>query len=386
MIALRLYKVTLVILGACCARGELAGVPTDLMVPTQALSHSPGLMEAQTEPSKERMLADDSTMFYCDFGTGTTGSACNWNLAVGGTFQPWLLNKGQTPSTDKVTGPSMDKSGTGYYVYTESENNKNAEFAMQLTLGHTFSAYGISFYYYLRGGKIGTLEFQVSADGTTFKTCWTQTGQTATENWIYQVVSLSNAGLCAATDLSSATSFRFYFLNDNTLRDGDAALDTFAVISNPTLNPTKQPLPAPTGKPTLPPTTSPTRCPTVLPSYVPSPLPTAQPTVVPSPMPFPVPTEQPTIVPTPKPTLTYKPSTNTPAPFPKPSPQPTSLPTLPPSMVPTHSHPPTILPTPSPTRVPTSAPTVVCGNGTYFEPPTTCTLCPVGAFIAVVTH
>jgi len=372
-------------------RCELVGVPADLMEPTTMTSELPQNLMGRSEFPIDRSLADDSTMFYCDFDTGASGSACNWNLAVGGTardgsstIQPFLLNAGQTPSGDTVSGPSRDHSGTGHYVYAESENNQNAEYAMQLDLGHTFSAYGISFYYYLQGGKIGTLEFQVSSYGTTFKTCWTQTGATTVANWIFKVVSLSNAGLCTDTDLSSALFLRFYYVNGNNKKESDAALDTFAVISNPTLRPTQQPSLAPTGKPTLPPTTSPTRSPTALPSFVPSPLPTAQPTVVPSPMPFPVPTGQPTIVPTPKPTLTYKPSTGTPAPFPKPSPQPTSLPTLPPTMLPTHSHPPTILPTPSPTRIPTSAPTVVCGNGTYFEPPTTCTLCPVGEFILSV--
>ena len=379
-----LLNVALVLTFAGGVCGELVGLPSNLILPTPSYSELPRAMEAQNVAYKGRMLTDESTMFDCDFDTGT-GDACNWNLAIGGvatdgssTIQPFLLNTGQTPSGDARSGPSTDKSGTGYYVYTESDKNNNAEFAMQLNLGHTFSAHGISFYYYLQGNSIGTMDFQVSSDGTTFTTCWTHSGQTTVANWIYKVISLSSAGTCAATDLSSALYFRFYYQNGGNPHAGDAALDTFAVVSNPTLHPTQQPLPYPTGQPTLPPTSSPTKSPTTLPSYVPSPHPTAQPTVVPSPMPLPVPTEQPTIVPTPKPTLTYKPSTGTPAPFPKPSPQPTSLPTLPPTMLPTHSHPPTILPTPSPTHIPTPAPTVVCGNGTSFEPPSTCTPCGVG--------
>jgi hypothetical protein len=359
------------------ARGELAGVPTDLMAELPELTH------ALFESRQDRALgyADESSVFDCDFDTAPSGSTCNWVLTTPSGFDNgWSLETGETPSGDSNSGPSADKSGSGYYLYTESDKNINQNFGMRLSLGHAFSAHGISFYYYLRGSSIGTMKFQVSPDDSTYTSCWTQSGQTADANWKYQVVSLSDACDCTAADLSAAQYFRFYYLNGNSKTTGDAALDTLAVIRDPTSRPTKQPVFQPTKRPTLPPTPRPTRAPTPLPTFVPSQLPTAEPTNNPTLMPLPAPTEQPTEEPTPKPTVTYAPTSGSPAPTPQPTPQPSKQPTPQPTQVPSHSHPPSLLPTPPPSHTPTPAPTVVCGNGTYFQHPGTCTPCSIGSW------
>jgi hypothetical protein len=127
-----------------CARGDLAGVPTELMAPTD-------LMQEYKEQLRALGYADEASLVDCDFGV-SSGDACNWDLDITnkGLDEDWNLRSGQTPSGDSASGPSSDKSGSGYYVYTESDKNSNQDFGMQLSLGHTFSAYGVSFYYYLR--------------------------------------------------------------------------------------------------------------------------------------------------------------------------------------------------------------------------------------------
>ena len=133
---------TAVVLGAVGGvRGDLAGVPTELMAPSDLAEH------------RALGYANEASLVDCDFDTG---DECDWDLGAG-LQNAWELESGQTPSGDGKSGPSSDKSGSGYYVYTESDKNTGEEFGMRLSLGHAFSAHGISFYYYLRKWKAGEL-------------------------------------------------------------------------------------------------------------------------------------------------------------------------------------------------------------------------------------
>jgi len=113
MVNLILCEIALMLATMRGTSGELAGVPTDLMVPSEPASYSPGLMRAEKEPKKgpqkDRILADDSAMFNWDFGIDIL-TPRNWVLnADTKEFSTWDLIKGQTPSGDTKSGPSGDK-------------------------------------------------------------------------------------------------------------------------------------------------------------------------------------------------------------------------------------------------------------------------------------
>lgn len=104
---------------------------------------------------------------------------CNWINADNDNFD-WARHTGPTPS--KETGPNVDHTlGTalGHYVYAQASS---VVFGHQALLQSTqFSATGsgctLTFYYYMYGSAIGSLEVRIkNADGSV-ATQWIRSGE-----------------------------------------------------------------------------------------------------------------------------------------------------------------------------------------------------------------
>lgn len=135
--------------------------------------------------SQSRMLADES-IWDCNFDNA---SMCSFYDA--GVTQGWTILSGSTSTT--ITGPTSDFSGTGYYVYTESNVNAapNGGFRLQLDFGYSFSGTGMTFAYSMYGYNIGQFKLLATTDGVNWDTIWLKEGNKGTA-WLRANVDIPN--------------------------------------------------------------------------------------------------------------------------------------------------------------------------------------------------
>jgi len=88
----------------------------------------------------------------CSFDNGL---CLGWSQSSSDVFD-WTLNSGPTPSLS--TGPSLDLSGTGNYVYTEATPQSPGDNAkLQLVVPRRNSTSCLTFFYHMYGYSMGTL-------------------------------------------------------------------------------------------------------------------------------------------------------------------------------------------------------------------------------------
>jgi len=119
----------------------------------------------------------------------------NWTNAAGDDIE-WTRDSGGTPSTG--TGPSGDHTtGSGFYLFTESSTNGTG-FPDKVALLESpcidlsnRSDATWSFWYYMEGAAMGTLNAEVAAGcGTTWTNAWNLSGDQGT-SWSQQTVDLT---------------------------------------------------------------------------------------------------------------------------------------------------------------------------------------------------
>ncbi|HAS46275.1 MAG TPA: hypothetical protein DCS93_37690 [Microscillaceae bacterium] len=101
----------------------------------------------------------------------------------------WTRNLGSTPSSD--TGPSAAADGN-FYVYTEATGNFD-RVASLLSAPMDISTMDnplVAFQYHMFGSNMGTLNLEISTDGTNWTTLWTQSGDQG-DAWLRGGASLS---------------------------------------------------------------------------------------------------------------------------------------------------------------------------------------------------
>ena len=87
----------------------------------------------------------------------------------------WVATAG-TPSTG--TGPSQAAVGTGYiHAETSGPANYNADFDLSRTLPAGVTAYGFAFQYHMFGAAMGSAVLETSADGTSWTSLWSKSGE-----------------------------------------------------------------------------------------------------------------------------------------------------------------------------------------------------------------
>jgi PKD repeat protein len=100
----------------------------------------------------------------------------NWTQETSDDMD-WSVNSGSTPSSS--TGPSSAFDGT-YYIYMEASSpnypSKNA-----ILTSPCFDLYGstnpfLTFQYHMYGGSMGSLNIEISTDGTNWTSLWTKSG------------------------------------------------------------------------------------------------------------------------------------------------------------------------------------------------------------------
>jgi hypothetical protein len=144
-----------------------------------------------------RTYTKDTTVYQFDDFETDFG---NWtNVAY--DQQDFTRLQGDTASNN--VGPTSDKSGTGYYIYTEASNPRSAndEFIIEsnsLPAG-TYNL-ALEFYWNKRGDNMGDINVEVSTNGgsTWDAAVWTHTGtdvpRSGSDVWNQQSVDLCNAG------------------------------------------------------------------------------------------------------------------------------------------------------------------------------------------------
>ncbi|WP_053337251.1 IPT/TIG domain-containing protein [Microscilla marina] len=116
----------------------------------------------------------------------------NWKLAVDGNDFNWAVGQGSTPSSE--TGPNKASEGL-YYMYVESSDPNYPEKKAALQ-SRSFDLTSLSeptlvFAYHMLGDTtMGTLQVEVTADGVTWDSTWSATGNQG-EQWKTAVLDLS---------------------------------------------------------------------------------------------------------------------------------------------------------------------------------------------------
>ena len=135
----------------------------------------------------------------------------------------WTLKSGTTASSN--TGPSGANDGT-YYVYMESSapnySTKNAKLTSPCFDLTGISNPTINFDYHMYGAAaMGGLNLEASADGTSWTTLWSKTGNQGNV-WVSESIDLS------AYASNSAVKFRFNGTTGTTWQ-GDMAIDALSI-------------------------------------------------------------------------------------------------------------------------------------------------------------
>ena len=115
----------------------------------------------------------------------------SWAQANNDDFN-WSIGSNTTPSDN--TGPNSAFNGT-FYLFTEasSPNSPNKK-ARLVSSSFDFSNLPdpeISFRYHMRGANMGTLQLEVSTDGTTWTSVFSKSGDQG-NNWVIETVDLSS--------------------------------------------------------------------------------------------------------------------------------------------------------------------------------------------------
>jgi len=159
-------------------------------------------------------------MHTCDFDTDD----CSYTTS-GGSIAAFTRGS-STPTAS--TGPSLDQSGTGSFMFAETDNAL-LNFDM-ITTEMTEPIGSFSFYYHMYGTTIGTLKVQYSTDGTTWTTFSSISGNkgdawkkydSSNHYWYYSY---------------SAKYLRWYYTETSpptvaTKHTGDLAIDTISISS-----------------------------------------------------------------------------------------------------------------------------------------------------------
>ncbi len=170
-----------------------------------------------------------------DFETGTAGTGVPQNQGVlpalwskipdfGGNFM-WMVNTGQTNTT--ATGPDMDHtSGSGLYVYTESNygsNGSQAELYSPCLDITNLSLPTLEFYYHMYGNQVDSLCVDIWYANQWINNIWYITGaqqNSGMDPWQKASINL--------TAYKGITQIRFR-VNKSSCCEGDVALDDIKV-------------------------------------------------------------------------------------------------------------------------------------------------------------
>lgn len=140
----------------------------------------------------------------------------------------WTWDSAGTPSSS--TGPSSGSNGSTYYMYTEASSNSN-KIALLKSSAISLSGYSaatLSFDYHMYGADMGTLEVQLSSNGSSFTTVWSKSGN-QNNSWYTQNIDLSSylgGNLYIQFKGTTGSNYRSDMAIDNIV------VDATAIVSN----------------------------------------------------------------------------------------------------------------------------------------------------------
>ena len=120
-------------------------------------------------------------------GIVTDTSSFEWDLdgwTTGGMDRPFTRKSWSTPSYN--TGPRNAADGS-YYLYAHSESNYNQNFDLEKTFPAGQELYGVAFQYHMYGADMGSAVLETSADGTSWASLWSKSGDQGNQ-WLQATV------------------------------------------------------------------------------------------------------------------------------------------------------------------------------------------------------
>ncbi|NNL60616.1 MAG: choice-of-anchor D domain-containing protein, partial [Flavobacteriaceae bacterium] len=144
-------------------------------------SASPGGTNLNFNVSGGCTTSCSSTVSAFPYTEGFETGIGQWAQSTSDNFD-WSRRSGGTPSNN--TGPN-GANGGNWYMYTEASSNFNNTANLESPCFDLTSATSaqFSFYYHMFGANMGTLNVDLSTNGTTFPiNLWSQSGQVQTSN------------------------------------------------------------------------------------------------------------------------------------------------------------------------------------------------------------
>lgn len=164
-----------------------------------------------------------SQSFESNFGSWTQNGDDDFN---------WTRRSGSTPSSG--TGPSSADDGS-YYMYTEvSYPNYPSKSAIITSPCYDLASVAVpyfSFRYQMLGSSVGTVKLEISTDGTSWTSLWSQSGNKGS-SWLSASVNLS---AYAGSDVK----LRFNVVSSSSWQ-GDICIDKVRLTNGPAPMPTPE--------------------------------------------------------------------------------------------------------------------------------------------------
>ena len=119
------------------------------------------------------------------YTSGFEGSFEGWATPTIHGDLAFTLHTGSTPSYG--TGPTNAAAGTGYVHAETSGDNSNKIFDLEKSFPVGSELYGVAFQYHMYGGTVGSAVLESSADGTTWGSLWSKSGNQG-DQWLQATV------------------------------------------------------------------------------------------------------------------------------------------------------------------------------------------------------
>ena len=100
--------------------------------------------------------------------------------------RPFWRRSGSVPYHSHGTGPSSAADGS-YYVYAHVHQQYNKKFDLEKTFPAGRELYGVAFQYHMYGVDMGSAVLETSADGTSWASLWSKSGDQGNQ-WLQATV------------------------------------------------------------------------------------------------------------------------------------------------------------------------------------------------------
>ncbi|XP_060562567.1 MAM and LDL-receptor class A domain-containing protein 1-like [Ruditapes philippinarum] len=164
-------------------------------------------------------IRSGSCSIDCDFDV----DFCNWMQFDGDDFN-W--NRGSGRASYRFTGPDVDKSGNGHYIYIDTSGKNRHGTAILFSPLQDAGKYCLSFLYYMYGVDIDRLQIQIwNTNGSDRRTMFTLESAQG-HKWFHKTISLYSMDVFQIA-VEGRTNYWWYWFS------GVLAIDDVTLLSCP---------------------------------------------------------------------------------------------------------------------------------------------------------